>query len=149
MIFIISLQFDLVCSRDYIPSTVMTLQFAGTLASNLIAGQLSDMFGRKTPFFTSIVILIVSNFVGLLSSNWVMFAVARVFVGLGAGFFLSVQYSLLSELSLAKWRSWIIGFPSWPIQACVFALCNWLIQDWRYIQLLCCLLGVPCLLAWL
>ncbi|XP_045211468.2 organic cation transporter protein-like [Mercenaria mercenaria] len=141
-------EFNLVCNQDYIPSTVMTLQVAGTLAGNLLAGQISDMFGRKPPFFTSIVILIVSNLIGFLSFNWIMFAVARVLVGLGAGCFLSVQYSLLSEFSLAKWRSWIIGFPSWPIQACVFALLGWLIQDWRHIQLLCCLLGVPCLLAW-
>ncbi|XP_053395337.1 solute carrier family 22 member 4-like [Mercenaria mercenaria] len=126
----------------------MTLQVAGLLAGNILAGQLSDMIGRKPPFFTSIILITVFNLVGFFSVNWVMFAVARIFVGIGSGFFLSTQYCLLSEFSLAKWRVWIVGFPSWPIEGCVFALCAWLIQDWRYMQLLTGIMGIPCLFAW-
>ena len=127
----------------------MTLQLGGTLAGNLISGQVSDLFGRKIPFFAGMVILIIANLIGYFSVNWMMFAAARILIGLGQGFFMSVKYSLLSEFSLAKWRSWIIGVPSWPVQACIFALICWLIQEWRYIHLLCGLLGVPMLLAWL
>ncbi|XP_053395964.1 organic cation transporter protein-like [Mercenaria mercenaria] len=141
-------EFGLVCGRDYIPSLIMTLQVAGLLAGNILAGQLSDLIGRKPPFFTSIILITVFNLVGFFSVSWVMFAVARIFVGIGSGFFLSTQYCLLSEFSLAKWRVWIVGFPSWPIEGCVFALCAWLIQDWRYIQLLTGIMGIPCLFAW-
>ncbi|XP_053393423.1 solute carrier family 22 member 4-like isoform X2 [Mercenaria mercenaria] len=141
-------EFNLVCERDYIPSTIMTLQLAGVLAGNVLAGQTADLIGRKPPFFASIVLITLANLVGFLSVNWIMFGVARLFVGMGAGFFLTTQYSLLSEFSLSKWRVWIIGFPSWPIEQCVLALCAWLIQDWRYLQLMIAIMGVPCLFAW-
>ncbi|XP_045160403.2 organic cation transporter-like protein [Mercenaria mercenaria] len=89
-------EFGLVCGRDYIPSLIMTLQVAGLLAGNILAGQLSDLIGRKPPFFTSIILITVFNLVGFFSVNWVMFAVARIFVGIGSSFFLSTQYCLLS-----------------------------------------------------
>lgn len=128
---------------------MMTLQTVGVLAGNVLAGQTADLVGRKPPFFASIVLIIVSNLVGYLSVNWIMFGVARLFVGMGCGFFLTTQYNLLSEFSLAKWRVWIVGFPSWPIEQCILSLCAWLIQDWRYLHLLISILGVPCLFAWL
>jgi hypothetical protein len=68
---------------------------------------------------------------------------------MGGGFFLTTQYCFLSEFSLARWRVWIVGFPSWPIQSSVLSLLAWLLHDWRYIQLMTALCAIPCLLAWL
>ncbi|XP_053385092.1 solute carrier family 22 member 4-like isoform X2 [Mercenaria mercenaria] len=92
--------------------------------------------------------VVVFNFVGFMSTNWIMFSVSRFFIGFGAGDFISVQHCILSEIMLAKWRPWITGFPSWPIQVCALAFISWLIKDWRYIQLFCCLLGIPFLFTW-
>ncbi|XP_053393411.1 organic cation/carnitine transporter 2-like isoform X2 [Mercenaria mercenaria] len=141
-------EFELVCGKAYIPSTVMSLQVAGQLVGNIIAGQIADLIGRKYPLFASIAIILVFNLIGYFATNWIIFSIARFFIGFGSGFFLSTQYSLLSEFSLAKWRVWIIGFPSWPIEACLFALCAWLVPDWRYIHLIIAIMCVPCLLAW-
>ncbi|XP_060565155.1 solute carrier family 22 member 4-like [Ruditapes philippinarum] len=126
----------------------MSLQASGMLVGSLVAGQLSDTFGRKRPYFAGIIIVIVFNFIGFMSSNWIMFAVSRFFIGIGAGDFISVQHCILSEFMSAKWRPWITGFPSWPLQVCALALVSWLIKDWRYIQLFCCLLGIPFLFTW-
>ena len=126
----------------------MSIQTAGLLVGNLASGQLADLYGRKRPLFLSFLILTISNIVGFVSLNWYMLAVSRFFVGVGAGFFLAIQYSLMSEFTLSKWRSWAICFPSWPLQGCLFALLAWLIQDWRYLILMCGLMGVPCSLAW-
>ncbi|XP_060565157.1 organic cation transporter protein-like [Ruditapes philippinarum] len=142
-------EFKLLCGLDYIPSTVMSMQTFGMLAGALAAGQLSDLFGRKPPYFAGLLCLLIFNLIGFFSVNWIMFAIARLFIGIGSGMFLAIQYCIVSEFSLARWRAWVTGFPSWPILSCLFALCAWLIQDWRYIQLLCCLLALPCLLTWL
>ncbi|KAL4240699.1 hypothetical protein ACF0H5_001491 [Mactra antiquata] len=141
-------EFDLVCDQDFIPSTISTIQIGGTLVGNIMAGQIADMFGRKPPFFTALVIVSAFNLLGFFSTSWKIFAVARFFAGLGGGFFMTTQYCLLSEFSLAKWRVWIVGFPSWPIQTCLFALLSWLLHDWRYIQLMTAIIALPCLLTW-
>ncbi|XP_052769357.1 organic cation transporter protein-like [Mya arenaria] len=141
-------EYHLMCNgQDFIPSTIMTIQVFGTLIANPIAGQISDIVGRKPPFFLSIVICIFGNLLGFFSTRWIMFAAARFLIGVGCGFFFSTQFCLLCEFSLAEWRAWIIGFPSWPVQASLFALVAWLIQDWRYIQLFTCLFGLPFLLT--
>ncbi|WAR11337.1 ORCT-like protein [Mya arenaria] len=141
-------EFELVCDRDFIPSTTMSIQIAGTLVGNVIAGQLGEIFGRKRPFFFAVVILIIANVIGFFANSWIVFAVCRFFVGLAAGSFMTMKYALLCEFSLANWRAWIIGFPSWPMQACVLAFLGWLIKDWRYIQIMTAAIGIPCLIGW-
>ena len=126
----------------------MSIQMAGTLFGNVAAGQIADLFGRKPPFFASLVLIAVFNFVGYLSSSWIMFLVVRVLIGIGTGCFLTIQYSILSEFTLAKWRAWTIGFPSWPIEQCLLALIAWLLKDWRYIQLTISLVTIPFLASW-
>jgi hypothetical protein len=44
------LQFNLVCALDFIPSTINSVQIAGTLVGNIAAGQIADLIGRKPPF---------------------------------------------------------------------------------------------------
>lgn len=127
---------------------MMTIQVAGILLGNVVAGQLGDLVGRKPPFYSSIVIILVSTLVGFISKEWITFAVSRFFVGMGSGFFLTIQYNLLAEFSPLHWRAWTIGFPTWPIQTCIFSLLAYLIQDWRYIQLMICILCAPFLFTW-
>ena len=147
--YIFHLQYNLVCAQDFIPSMINSIQISGALVGNIAAGQIADLVGRKPPFFASILIIAVFNTVGFLAKSWQVFAVARFFLGMGAGFFLTTQYCFVSEFSLARWRVWIVGFPSWPLQASVFAVLGWLIHDWRYLQLMTAICTLPCFLAWL
>ena len=140
-------QWELICDRAWIPSTIMTIQVLFQLFGNFFAGQLADTIGRKIPFFASIFIIIGFNIICYFSVSWVMFTVSRVFIGLGCGLFLTIQYCYLSEFSLARWRSWLIGFPSWPIQTCILALVLWLLQDWRKAHLVTALIGLPFIVA--
>jgi len=126
----------------------MTIQVSGMLVGNLLSGQMGDLIGRKPPFMVALVLLFASNLAGFFSTSWIMFAVARFFVGVGSSCFMTMKYSLLSEFSLAKWRVWIVGFPSWPIEGCIFSLLAWLVKDWRYLQLMIAIMAVPTLLSW-
>ena len=136
------------CHRAWIPATIMTIQVGCQLFGDIVAGQLADTYGRKIPFFASMVLMIVFNLVAYFSVNWAMLTFAEVMIGIGTGFFFTIQYNYLSEFSLSRWRAWIIGFPSRPIQACVLALIMWLLKDWRNVHLVISLTGIPFLAAW-
>ena len=142
------LQFNLICGKAYVPAALMSIQTAGSLVGNVVSGQMADLYGRKRPLFVSFVILIISNIIGFASISWHMLAVSQFLVDVGAGFFLTIQYSLLSEFTLSKWRSWNVNFPSFPIQICLFSCMAWLIQDWRYVILMCGVVGIPSLFTW-
>ena len=126
----------------------MSIQGVGALCGNLLSGQIADLFGRKRPFFAAVLLTIIANFVSFLANSWTLIAVTRFFVGLSASAFMTVKYALLSEFTLAQYRAWIIGFPSWAIEASIFVGVAWVLQGWRYIQLLNAIIGLPCLLAW-
>ena len=141
-------KFQLICSHDFIPSTTNTIQLCGLLFGNLMSGQLGELFGRKRPLFFAVLLVTAFNVAGFFANNWILLAVCRFFIGAGHGAFMTMNYALLCEFSPADWRSWIIGFPSWAIEASLFTLLAWLIKDWRYIQLMVAATGIPCLLAW-
>ena len=144
----VSLQWEFVCDRAWIPATILTIQVGCQLFGNFFAGHIADAIGRKIPFFMSLVIMMFFNLVSYFSVSWIMFTICRIFIGIGTGCFLTIQYSYLSEFSLARWRTWLIGFPSWPMQSCVLALILWLLKDWRNAHLVIALAGIPFLAAW-
>lgn len=132
---------------DFVPSTINSVQLVGQLVGSLLAGQLADLLGRKRPFFASIIMLLMLHVIGFFSVSWIMFAVCTFFTGVAATFYFTIMNSLLSEFTLSRWRVWVIGLPSWPIQQCLFALIAWLLHDWRYLQLMTAVATVPCLFA--
>jgi len=127
----------------------MSIQNAGALAGNLITGQVSDLFGRKRPFFGSVLTIMVALCVGFAANHWMLFAATRFFVGFGASAFMTTKYSLLSEFTLSSHRAWIIGFPSWPMAYAAVAGVAYLFRyNWKYLQLTIALTGIPCMFAW-
>ena len=127
---------------------IVTAHMVVTTVGFIFAGHFADIFGRKVPFFFSIFLMMVFHLVSYFSVSWVMFLVVRMMIGVGVAFFLTIQYSYLSEFSLSRWRSWFIGFPSWPIQGCILALILWLMKDWKNVQLVIAAIGVPFMAAW-
>ena len=117
---------------------------------NLVCGQLADLVGRKPPIIIALLSMIILNIVAVFSTSWVMFATVRLFIGVAMGFHLTVQYSIMSEFTQARWRSWVIAMPSWPIETTIFALVAWLLHDWKWIHVTTAVIGVPFFfLSWL
>ena len=72
-----------------------------------------------------------------------MFMICRMVIGLGTGLFLTVCYNYMSEFSLARWKAWLIGAPSWSIEACLLAP----VLFWST-QLAISIVGIPFLALW-
>ena len=74
--------------------------------------------------------------------------VVDILAGIGIGFFSSTQYTLTSEVTLAKWRAVNINVPSFHIHIGLFALVAWAVRDWRNIHLITGLIAVPFIATW-
>ncbi|XP_060063907.1 solute carrier family 22 member 6-A-like [Ylistrum balloti] len=141
-------EWRLICDKDWIASTVTTIQMAGLLISCVTSGHLADLIGRKPTFFLSLFVLTILNVAAGLSTSWQMFAVFRFLLGFGIGAYLTVFYNYLIEFIPAKRRSVTIAFPSWAIWACVFGFAAMWLHDWQYLHFSISVLTLPCLLMW-
>ncbi|XP_053381478.1 organic cation/carnitine transporter 2-like [Mercenaria mercenaria] len=139
---------NLLCDNDWVPSTITSLQMAGVFVGNVACGHVADLVGRKPPFFLAFLTLIISNIIAAFSTSRIMFAVIRFFIGLEMGFQLTVQYNIVSEFTLAKWRTWVVAVPSWAIEVTLFALVSWLVNDWQHLHFVTEAIGVPFLAAY-
>jgi MFS family permease len=78
-------QWDLVCSRDYIPDLTVTIQFVGLIIGATATGQLADLYGRKKLCLFSVIFMMLSQSLVGFSATWQVFAATRFFVGIFAG----------------------------------------------------------------
>ncbi|XP_062570126.1 solute carrier family 22 member 4-like [Saccostrea cucullata] len=124
-------EWELICDNDWVTSLITTIQMAGLLVSGLLAGQLSDTFGRKPTFALSLIIMVVSNLVAAFSISWEMFAVMRFLIGLGSGIYLATMYIYMIEFIPKKYRPMITAFPAFPVFAAVFGFMSWWLRDWK------------------
>ncbi|XP_063411154.1 solute carrier family 22 member 15-like [Mytilus trossulus] len=135
-------EWDLVCDQYWIVSSITTIQMFGLLIGAFVSGHIGDLYGRKKTYYISIIILLVFNVVGAFSTSWHMFAVVRFLVGVGCGWYLTIDITYLAELIPIKYRSVILSLPVWPIGAMSNGLMCYFLHDWKYIQIaaaVCCL----------
>ena len=141
-------QWDLLCEKSWVPQTITSMQMAGVLSGNLLSGQIADLIGRKPPLFLAISALVVLNIIAAFSVSWLMFAIIRFFIGFGIGVDITIQYNIQAEFALARWRTWIVLVPSWPIDVALFAMVAWLTMDWQYLHIATACVGAPLLATW-
>ncbi|OWF39251.1 organic cation transporter protein-like [Mizuhopecten yessoensis] len=141
-------EWTLVCDKDSITSTIITIQMAGLLISGVTAGHMADIIGRKPTFFLSLVIMIILNVCEGFSVSWEMFAILRFFLGFGIGCYLTVFYNFLIEFTPAKFRPMVVAIPSWALCACVFGFVSMWLHDWKYLHFATAILTAPWLLTW-
>ncbi|XP_060063862.1 organic cation transporter-like protein [Ylistrum balloti] len=141
-------QWDLVCDRAWIPSTITTIQMSGVLLGGLFTGHLADKIGRKPTFFLSLLILLVFNLLCGFSVTWVMFAVCRCFLGIGMGGYLTIFYPYILEFFPKGRRAVLTATPMWGIWSTVFAFIAMGLPDWKYLHFVTAVCVVPSLLCW-
>ncbi|CAL4114125.1 unnamed protein product [Meganyctiphanes norvegica] len=130
-------EYNLVCDRRWLSSSVQVCYMLGFLVGSLIMGDISDRFGRRrTSLFCSVSLVILGCSCAFMQDFWGLL-VLRFLLGLaGAGISL-VNFVLLLEVVSLKLRTsygmlygmtFGLGFPV----LAAFAYC---IRNWRHLQL--------------
>lgn len=143
------LQWGLVCSENWVPGVIISIQMAGLLTSGYLSGQLSDLFGRRLILFLAILLNAITNFAAAFSSSWQMFAGFRFLIGFSSGLHLATYLTYLIEFTPQKYRPMVQAVPSWSLAAAAYGLMSWLLHDWKHLQMVTGAVGVPLLACWM
>ena len=80
-IYILFLQFDLICDKSWVTATIISLQMAGMSFGSVLVGPLSDQYGRRNPYMVGILLIFIGQAVAYFSVHWTMYAVAKFIIG--------------------------------------------------------------------
>ncbi|CAK1546857.1 unnamed protein product [Leptosia nina] len=126
-------EWDLVCERGWLASfTQMVLQL-GILIGSVLFGFLSDRYGRKITFLTSITALILLGFGIPFSPNYAVFTTIRFFWGVATSGTMVVSFVIVMETIGTDYREmlgclfqipFIIGHMTIPLFAYYFRTWN-------------------------
>ncbi|XP_060587844.1 solute carrier family 22 member 4-like [Ruditapes philippinarum] len=135
-------EWQLVCGKRWIVAFVISIQMVGMLVGFIIAAQIADLFGRKPTILIGLFIITVFNFGGYLSNSYGAYCGIRFVIGIGLGFYYTVQKPFMSELVPSRWRSFVVCCPIEPMVSMTFAFAVWWLNDWKLIHLLVTVIGV-------
>ncbi|PSN45357.1 hypothetical protein C0J52_06542 [Blattella germanica] len=113
-------EWDLVCSRTPLKSTVQMAVSLGKFLGALIAGLVADRYGRKKVFATACVIYIIAGPVAAFAPYYTLFIFARI----------------VAESCSTKRRTFlaVLYYMPTPIGMMLLPLIAYHIQDWRTLQ---------------
>lgn len=90
-------------------SLIVSILSAGTFFGSIIAGDLADLFGRRTTIITGCFIFCVGVVIEVASSTIPVLAVGRIIAGFGFGFVSAVIIMYMSEVAPRKVRGAIVS----------------------------------------
>jgi MFS family permease len=142
------------------------IQMIGLSVGALTFAQISDLFGRKKPYFVGFSILILSGFGSAFAPCWEIYALCRFFVGLGFGAQKVVNCVFLLEFVGRRWRTvcgtvgfWAVGQLILALLVkylpfdnnCYIAACTQAnyIREWRHLVMATSISGVLYYFTWL
>ena len=99
-------QWDLVCERRPLLSTVQSVLQLGGLFGSLGAGALGDRLGRRTVYLGMLVMYVIGAFLSAVPVSYEMFLFARFILGFGWMGNVSSSFVLIMELTGLRWRAW-------------------------------------------
>jgi len=130
-------EWNLVCDKAALLPTLTFTYMLGLAFCNLLAGAMSDAFGRKTLILTMAVVNIISSFVTWLSPNFWVFLIGRMFVGASIHSIWAGLYILLQETTPRQYRTFTAGLMNfgWSTGSMWITFLAYFIRDWRSLQL--------------
>ncbi|XP_050934490.1 solute carrier family 22 member 5 isoform X1 [Lates calcarifer] len=144
-------EFDLVCSEHWKQPFTSTIYFLGVLVGSFFSGQLSDRYGRKPVFFTTMALQTMFTFCQIFSPSWMVFSILLFFGGLGQIGNYIAAYVLGTEIltgnvrvlfsSLGVCLCYAIGYMFLPLFA-------YFLRDWRSLLLAVSLPGLLYIPMW-
>ncbi|XP_053631579.1 organic cation transporter protein isoform X2 [Cherax quadricarinatus] len=138
-------EWDLVCDRRYLASTVQSVFMAGVFAGAVVLSELSDRYGRRTVSLVSSVGILVSSLCVSFMTHYVPFILLRFFMGFfNSGIFLP-NFVILMEVVGAEGRT-VMGMLYQSCFSLGFMLLPgiaYFVREWRQLELC---ISVPCVL---
>ncbi|XP_074648643.1 solute carrier family 22 member 15-like isoform X2 [Tubulanus polymorphus] len=128
-------EWTLICDRAFISKSITSIFFVGVLIGAALAGQLSDLFGRKTALLVVWAVAMIGQICSGFSPNWPVYTAIRVITGLASGGLVTVTTVLMSEYLGPKWRTIAICRYGWSIGPLFLSVVGYFIRDWRKLSL--------------
>ncbi|XP_066991264.1 organic cation transporter protein isoform X2 [Anabrus simplex] len=130
-------EWDLVCDRLVMRSTVQMVVALGKFIGALLFGFVADKWGRKCSFVISCAMYIIAGPLGGLIPNYWLFVVTRLFLGMAGSGCYNCAFTLLTEVSNAKRRTMlgILYNMSYPVGMLLLPLIAYFVRDWKTLQL--------------
>eukprot|EP00096_Caligus_rogercresseyi_P010966 TRINITY_DN4168_c0_g1_i1.p1 TRINITY_DN4168_c0_g1~~TRINITY_DN4168_c0_g1_i1.p1 ORF type:complete len:606 (-),score=82.03 TRINITY_DN4168_c0_g1_i1:387-2204(-) len=130
-------EWNLVCSRLPLLSTVQGSYMGGVFVGCIFFGWASDKFGRRKSIIVASVIQVISTIATAFSANYIIFIVLRFLVAFSISGIFECGFVLVTEVCGPKYRT-IFGiltqFP-FGIGASILPLIAYFIRDWFSLQL--------------
>lgn len=98
-------QWDLVCSRAFIPKLFISLLGVSVIVGSLIMSHVQDKYGRKIAFLIALTIYLLGNFLAQFAPNFQTFAVARAITQFPSAMTWNVAYVWSQEYCKSKYFS--------------------------------------------
>lgn len=139
--FSIITQFDIHCGRKYISELVVSIFFVGWGCGAVVIGTIADNFGRKRlilPCF--FIIMLLGSVTPFLSNIWFL-VVSRFIIGFLIQGTALQGMVIISEIVGVSHRPFatIIIFAACSIAWAILSCQAYLIQNWKYLSLVCTL----------
>jgi OCT family organic cation transporter-like MFS transporter 4/5 len=136
---------NLVCDRLPLLSTVQGSYMAGVFVGCIVFGWASDKFGRRPTMLVAIVIQICSTIITAFSTNYIMFVAFRFLVAFSVAGVFECGFVLVTEICGLKFRmpfGILTQFP-FGIGAALMPLIAYFVRSWTNLQLC---ISIPCFL---
>merc|ERR1711953_1472435 len=135
---------NLVCDRTALLSTVQGSYMGGVFVGCLFWGWASDKFGRRPSILVAALIQIVSSVVASFSTNYIMFIFFRFIIAFSVSGVFECAFVLVMEIVSPELRTPFGIMTQFPfaIGVCILPLVAYFIRDWNHLQLA---ISLPCL----
>uniref|UniRef100_A0A7E4UM69 MFS domain-containing protein n=1 Tax=Panagrellus redivivus TaxID=6233 RepID=A0A7E4UM69_PANRE len=125
------------CDTAYIVKRATTIQMIGQFVGECIAGQLSDMFGRKKILIAGIVGMLGSLIGVSFTADLIWYSVAMFFMAVFSSYLVTVDTAYFVEMVPQKHVIWGFMFIGFSPNVIVFAGLAWISHDFRTLARVC------------
>lgn len=144
------MEWNLVCGKAWLRATADALFMIGVLLGSIIFGDLSDRYGRRPIFFSSLVLQLIGGILAAVAPEFITFVLARMLVGATTSGVFLVAYVIALEMVGSKKRlvAGVVCQMFFSFGYMLTALMAYMITDWRNLQLALTLPGLAFMCYW-